>query len=183
MKTINVVDKKFKLLMNAADIEAAVSAVAERINADYEGKTPLFVIVLNGAFMFASDLMKHVKLPCTMSCIKLSSYAGGTKTTGIVKKLIGLTLDLSGEDVIIVEDIVDTGTTMHELIPQLYDAGAASVEICTFLHKPESLMYAETRPKYIAKEIPSLFVVGYGLDYEEQGRNLPELYVLSEDND
>lgn len=171
-------DKTFVPLISAAEIEQVVSAVAERLNSDYADKQPMFVVILNGAFMFAADLLKHFRLPCTMSCVKLSSYEGGLSTTGNVRQVMGLRESLEGKDVIIVEDIVDTGTTMHNLIPQLLEKGARSVEVCTFLFKPEALLHEDARPKYVAKEIGNRFIIGYGLDYDEYARNLPEVYVL-----
>lgn len=177
MKEIQVLDKTFVSAISEAEIAAACDKLADQITRDYDGKSPLFLMVLNGSFMFAADLLKRVTIPATMASIKLSSYEG-MLTSGKVREVIGLTEDIHGRDVVIIEDIVDTGTTMHGLIPDLLERGAASVEVCTFLHKPEALIYEDARPKYIGFEINNMFVLGYGLDYDGYGRNLPELYVL-----
>lgn len=176
-KEIQVLDKTFVSALSEAEIAAAVDKVADQIQRDYEGKNPLFLMVLNGSFMFASDLLKRVTIPATMASIKLSSYEG-MLTSGKVREVIGLTEDVKGRHIVIIEDIVDTGTTMHGLIPDLKARGAASVEICTFLHKPEALIFEDAKPKYIGFEINNLFVIGYGLDYDGYARNLPEVYVL-----
>lgn len=176
-KEIQVLDKTFVSAISEAEISAALDKLSVQITRDYDGKDPLFLMILNGAFMFASDLLKRVTIPATMASIKLSSYEG-MLTTGKVREVIGLTEDIHGRHVIILEDIVDTGTTMHDLIPDLKARGAASVEICTFLHKPEALIFEDARPKYIGFEINNMFVLGYGLDYDGYARNLPEVYVL-----
>lgn len=180
-KEVQYGDLCFRRYLDADTIAHAVHEVAEQLNRDYQGKTPLFLLVLNGAFMFASDLMKQISFECTMSCVKLSSYQGGLQSTGKVRELMGLNEDIHGKDIIIVEDIVDTGTTMHHLIPQLKEKGATSVEVCTFLLKPAALKHEDARPKYAAVEIPNKFIIGYGLDIEEQARNLPEVYELKKD--
>lgn len=177
MKEIQVLDKTFVSAISEAEIAAAVDKVAAQITHDYEDKNPLFLIILNGAIMFASDVLKHVTIPATVSSMKLSSYEG-MLTTGKVREVIGLTEDITNRHIIILEDIVDTGATMHGLIPDLKARGAASVEICAFLHKPEALIYEDARPKYIGFEINNLFVIGYGLDYDGYARNLPEVYVI-----
>lgn len=177
VKEIQVLDKTFVTALSEAEIAAAVDKVSDQLSRDYADKNPLFLMVLNGAFMFASDLLKRVTIPATMASIKLSSY-DGMLTTGKVREVIGLTEDIHGRHVVIIEDIVDTGTTMHGLIPDLKARGAASVEICTFLHKPEALIFEDARPKYIGFEINNLFVIGYGLDYDGYARNLPEVYVI-----
>lgn len=178
MKEVVFGERTFVPSISAEEIAKAVSRVAERINEDYAGRKPVFLIVLNGAFMFAADLLRQVTLDCTISCIKLSSYHGGLSSSGEVKELMGLDADLTGKDVIIVEDIVDTGLTMHGLIPQIKERGAASVEVCSFVHKPEMLRYEDARPKYIGLNIPNRFIIGYGLDVDEYARNLPEVYEL-----
>ncbi len=177
MSTIQVNDLEFVEYLSAQAIDQAVSQVAERINTDYAGKEPLLICVLNGAFMYASDLIKRITLPCEITFVRLKSYEG-TATTGDVKMLTPLSVDVQGRDVIVIEDIVDTGLTMHGFMHQLQLQGAASVELTSFLFKPEALQYPDATPKYVGKEIPTKFVVGYGLDYDEKGRNLPSLYVL-----
>lgn len=177
MKEIQVLDKTFVSAISEAEIAAAVDKVADQLTKDYADKNPLFLIILNGAIMFASDLLKRVTIPATISSVKLSSYEG-MLTTGKVRELIGLTEDVKGRHVVIIEDIVDTGATMAGLIPDLKAKGAASVEVCAFLHKPEALIFDEARPKYIGFEINNLFVIGYGLDYDGYARNLPEVYMI-----
>ena len=179
MASIEVNGKIFKEYVSAEKIAACVKKVAERINTDYAGKHPLFICVLNGAFMYASDLYKQITLPTDITFVRLKSYEG-TNSTGEVQVLSGLSTDVTGRDVIVVEDIVDTGLTMHGFIKYLKGQGANSVEITSFLFKPEALRYADAAPKYIGLEIPTKFVLGYGLDYDEMGRNLPSLYALAQ---
>ena len=177
MTSIEVNGRVFDEYVSAQKIAECVKKVAERINTDYAGKKPLFICVLNGAFMYASDLFKQIELPTEITFVRLKSYEG-TATTGDVKILNPLTVDVKDRDVIVIEDIVDTGLTMHGFVKYLKEQGANSVEITSFLFKPEALRYADAEPKYIGLEIPTKFVLGYGLDYDEMGRNLPALYVL-----
>lgn len=178
MASISVNGRLFDEYVSAQKIAQCVKKVADRINSDYAGKSPLFICVLNGAFMYASDLFKQITLPAEITFVRLKSYEG-TVSTGDVQILTPLTTKVEGRDVIVVEDIVDTGLTMHGFIKYLEDAGANSVEITSFLFKPEALRHADAAPKYVGMSIPTKFVLGYGLDYDEQGRNLPSLYVLS----
>jgi hypoxanthine phosphoribosyltransferase len=177
MQTVEVNGLVFDEYLSAKKIAEIVNQVAARINHDYMGKEPLFICVLNGAFMYASDLLKHITLPCEITFVRLKSYEG-TSTTGDVKILTPLTVDIKDRDVIVIEDIVDTGLTMHGFIHQLQEMGANSVELTSFLFKPEALKYADATPKYAGLEIPTKFVLGYGLDFDEKGRNLHALYVL-----
>ena len=177
MTSIEVNGRVFDEYVSAQKIAECVKKVAERINTDYAGKKPLFICVLNGAFMYASDLFKQIELPTEITFVRLKSYEG-TATTGDVKILNPLTVDVKDRDVIVIEDIVDTGLTMHGFVKYLKEQGTNSVEITSFLFKPEALRYADAEPKYIGLEIPTKFVLGYGLDYDEMGRNLPALYVL-----
>lgn len=176
MKTVKLHDKTFGMTLPEEEILARVKAVAERINKDYEGREPMFLAVLNGSFMFASDLMKEIAIPCQISFVKLSSYAG-TVTTGKVTEVIGITEDLSGRDIIIVEDIVESGHTMARAIETLGTRNPASVSICTMFFKPQKLQ-EDIEVKYAAMEIPDDFIVGYGLDYDQLGRNLRDIYTL-----
>ena len=160
------------------EIHEAVVRLADQLSRDYAGKEPVFLVMLNGAFMFASDLIKEVDLDCIVSFIKVSSYAG-TESTGEVRELIGLDVDVRGKDVIIVEDIVESGLTMHQAVDQLRRAGAATVEICAFVHKPMKLIYHDVKPKYIGLNIKDSFIIGYGLDIDGYARNLPEVYELA----
>ena len=176
---ITLHDKKFRIMIPAEKIDAAVSAVAARINADYADKqTPLFVGVLNGSFMFMSDLIKKIEFQNELSFVKLASYEG-TTSTGEVKSLIGLTTPIEGRHVIIVEDIVDTGESIDHMIGELERHHPASIAVCTLFFKPGS--YRKQRPiKYRAMEIGNEFIVGYGLDYDQLGRSLKDIYVVTE---
>lgn len=179
MEKVQVRDKEFSLFLTAEDIDKAVDQVAEMINIDMQGKNPLFICVLNGAFIFASDLLKKVEVECEITFVKLSSYVG-TKTSNTVRELIGLDQSLEGRTVIIIEDIIDTGLTMGYTRNKLRDLGATDVRIATLLFKPEAFKknYAID---YVGIVIPNEFIVGYGLDYDEQGRNLPDIYKIIED--
>ena len=159
------------------EIREAVIQVADRLNKDYAGKDPIFLVVLNGAFMFAADLLKEIEFDCKISVVKMSSYAG-TESTGEIKQLLGIGEDVKDKDIIIVEDIVESGLTMHHVLKQLHEMGAASVEICAFVHKPMKLQYEDARPKYIGMNIKDRFIIGYGLDIDGYARNLPEVYEL-----
>lgn len=173
---IQVKDKKFEISIPNEVLQQKISALADILNKDYEDKQPLLISILNGSFMFAADLVRYLNFQHEIQFAKFSSYEG-TQTTGKVKELIGLTGDICGRDIIIVEDIVDTGITMSKLIPQIKAKGAKSVEICTLLMKPEKLQ-VELDVKYCAIEIDNLFVLGYGLDYDGLGRNYKDLYVV-----
>ncbi len=176
---IKLHDKKFKIMIPAAKIDQAVEAVARRINHDYADKeTPLFLGILNGSFMFMSDLIKKIEFQNELSFVKLASYEG-TESTGQVRNLIGLTTPIEGRHVIIVEDIVDTGESIDHMIRDLEARKPASIEVCTLFFKPAS--YRKTRPiKYRAMEIGNEFIVGYGLDYNQLGRSLKDIYVVTE---
>ena len=176
MGRVTILDKTFETSIPEAVILEKVKAVAQRINRDYEGKTPLFLAVLNGAFMFAADLMREITIPCEISFVKLASYQG-TISTGKIKEVMGINEDLTDRHVIIVEDIVDTGLTMKQMVESLGTRHPASVEICSLLVKPDKIQ--ETLDiKYTVMEIPNDFIVGHGLDYDQQGRNLRDIYTL-----
>ena len=178
-ETITLHDKKFRIMIPAEKIDEAVSAVAARINADYADKqTPLFVGVLNGSFMFMSDLIKKIEFQNELSFVKLASYEG-TASTGEVKSLIGLNTPIEGRHVIIVADIVDTGASIDNRIGGLGPPPPASIAVCTLFFKPGS--YRKQRPiKYRAMEIGNEFIVGYGLDYDQLGRSLKDISVVTE---
>lgn len=176
MDTIVIKDKTFKLTMTESEILDRVRAVAERINHDMEGRNPLFLSVLNGSFIFTADLLRMIKIPCEVSFVKLASYQGIT-STGTIKEVIGINEDLTDRVVIIVEDIVDTGRTMKRMLETLGTRHPASVHICTLLVKPGKLK-VNLDIEYAAMSIPDDFVVGYGLDYDQQGRNLPGIYTV-----
>ena len=167
---------EFAESISANEIQEAVNRVAAAINADYAGREPLFVCVLNGAFMYASDLMKRITLPCEITFVRMKSYEG-TETTGKVNMLIPLQVDVKGRDVIVIEDIVDTGITMHAFMEELRKMEAKSVELTSMLYKPESLRYEDVKPKYYGLAIPPAFIIGYGLDINEKARNLESIYV------
>ena len=176
MSIVKIKDKTFKTFIPEADIDQRVKAVAEKINRDMDGKNPLMLAVLNGSFIFAADLMRYITIPCEISFVKLASYQG-TTSTGEIKEVIGLNEDLAGRTVVIVEDIVDTGATMKRMIETLGTRNPESIHICTLLLKPDKLQYP-LNIEYAAMEIPNDFIVGYGLDYDQQGRNLRDIYTL-----
>ena len=170
-------DKTFDTYLSSDTIQQKVQELAAQINKDYAGKKPLFIAILNGSFMFAADLFKYVTIDAEISFIKLASYRG-MKSTGNVVTAIGLEDDLFGRDVIILEDIVDTGKTLHEFLPKLHHQQPKSLKIVALLHKSEATKYPLTID-YIGFDIPDKFVVGYGLDYDGLGRNLKEIYQLT----
>lgn len=176
---MRIKDKDFEEYISAEEIRLEVTKVAERLNGDYAGTSPVMLCVLNGAFVFAADLARRLTFTPEMVFAKFSSYAG-TESTGEVKELIGVGADICGRDVIVVEDIVDTGTTMGMVIPMLKAKGAKSVRLCTLLLKPDSLR-APVCVDYCAFEIPNDFVVGYGLDYDGMGRELPQIMKVKGD--
>ena len=179
MREIQINGMTFEEIVPPQKIAEAVRCVADRINTDYAGRSPLFVCVLNGAFIFAADLFRQITLPSEIQFVRLKSYIG-TKSTGIVREVLGMELKdkIRGKDIILVEDIVDTGTSMHQFRNKLLRFGANSVEISCFLFKPESLKYEDARPKYVGMNVPANFIVGYGLDLDEQARNLDAIYSL-----
>ncbi|KAA5537386.1 hypoxanthine phosphoribosyltransferase [Taibaiella lutea] len=176
MDAIQVHDKTFVPYISAADIAEKIKEIASQISKDYEGKRPLFIAVLNGSFIFASDLFRRLNIDAEISFIKLASYKG-TTSTGNVITAIGLEESLHQRHVILLEDIIDTGKTLHEFLPQLQHQGPASIEVAALLTKPDALKFP-VHPKYSGFEIPNKFVVGYGLDYDGLGRNIPGIYQL-----
>ncbi|GGG25439.1 hypoxanthine phosphoribosyltransferase [Pontibacter amylolyticus] len=175
-RTITIHDCDFSTYMYEEEIIARIVMLAEQIEQDYTGKNPLFLAVLNGSFMFTADLMKRINIPCEISFIRMSSYQD-MHSTGQVKEVLGLTEEIEGRDVLIIEDIVDTGHTVTALLRQLQEKKPASIEIITLLMKPECLQH-QLDVKYVAKAIPNDFVVGYGLDYNGLGRNLRDIYKI-----
>jgi hypoxanthine phosphoribosyltransferase len=175
---IRLLDKIFSPYLSADQIKDRIETIAKELERDYSGKSVIFLSVLNGAFMFTSDLMKCLDINLEISFVKLSSYQG-TKTSGVVRKLIGLNKNIKDRHVVIIEDIVDTGKTIDRLIGLLMTGGAKSIETCTLLFKKSTFQGIEA-PRYVGFEIPNKFVVGYGLDYNEAGRNIKELYQLKE---
>ena len=178
MSIVKIKDKTFRTFIPEDQIADRVKAVAERINKDLADKNPLFLAVLNGSFIFAADLMRYITIPCEISFVKLASYQG-TTSTGVIKEVIGLNEELAGRTVVILEDIVDTGFTIKRMIETLGTRGPESVHVCTLLLKPGKLQ-VPLNVEYVAMEIPNDFIVGYGLDYDQQGRNLRDIYTLVE---
>ncbi len=176
MKKVKILDKEFKMAIPSTSIKQAIDEVATQINNDYFGEEILFLSILNGSFMFASDLVKRIKPLCQVSFVKLSSY-DGVSSTGIFKELIGLNEDVQGRKVIVIEDIVDTGATIETIIKQLKVLKPESVRVATLLFKPQS--YQENlKIDYVGLEIPEDFLIGYGLDYNGYGRNFEDIYSL-----
>lgn len=173
-----ILDKTFVPYLTELELQKEIKRMADEINRDYEGKKPLFIAILNGSFMFASDLFKEITIPSEISFIKLASYKG-TKSTGSVITAIGLEAEIYDRDVIVIEDIIDTGKTLSEFLPQLLHQQAKSLKVCTLLHKKEATKFP-IDINYLGFVIPDLFVVGYGLDYNGYGRNLKEIYQLAE---
>jgi len=178
MEVVTIKDKSFKPFITEENLQEAVAVVARNINKDYKGGSPLFLGVLNGSFMFASDLFKSIDLACTISFVKVASYEG-TNTTGKVNELIGLNEDVSGRDIIVIEDIVDTGNTLEKLYAILKEKNPKSIKTASLLFKPEAYKKS-IKVDYVGLEIPNAFVLGYGLDYDGLGRNLKSLYVLND---
>ena len=176
MSSIKVHDKTFATYLSETSIQERVKAIAEAINKEYQGKRPLFIAILNGSFMFAADIFKHLTIDTEISFIKLASYKG-MKSTGNVITSIGLDAELYGKDIIIIEDIVDTGKTLYNFLPKLKDHQPASLKIAALLHKPEATQFPLTLD-YVGFSIPDKFVIGYGLDYDGMGRNLREIYQV-----
>jgi hypoxanthine phosphoribosyltransferase len=176
MANITLHDKQFKTYISEKEIQEKVKGIAEAISRDYKDRKPLFIPILNGAFMFAADLFKYLEIPAELSFIKLASYKG-MKSSGNIITAIGLDYDLYDRDVVIVEDIVDTGKTLNEFLPNLEHQHPASLKIAALLHKPEATQYPLSIA-YTGFSIPNKFVVGYGLDYDGLGRNLKEIYQL-----
>ncbi|MDP2724412.1 MAG: hypoxanthine phosphoribosyltransferase [Bacteroidales bacterium] len=178
MNKIRIHDKQFEPFIGYTTIDEAIERLAHQMNKDLEGKTPLFLVILNGSFMFAADLLKKISIPCEISFVKLSSYVG-TQSTEQVRELIGFNEEINNRTVIILEDIIDTGITMEKVLDRLNRMGAAEVKIATLLFKP-SAFQKDFEIDYIGIEIPNDFIVGFGLDYDGFGRNLKDIYKIVE---
>ncbi len=176
MSILQVKDKKFTPYLTASQIDEQVKRLGAELNKDYANKKPLFIAILNGSFMFASDLFKELTVDAEICFIKLASYKG-TKSTGQVITSIGLDATLTDRDVIIIEDIVDTGKTLHEFLPQLANQQPTSLKIAALLHKPDALTFP-IKIDYLGFNVPDKFLLGYGLDYDGLARNLKEIYCL-----
>jgi hypoxanthine phosphoribosyltransferase len=175
---IKVHDKYFVPYMKEETVLARIAEIGKQMDTDYAGKKPLFIAILNGSFMFASDLFKQITIDAEICFIKLASYKG-TKSTGQVITAIGLDTDIVDRHVVVIEDIIDTGKTLNEFLPQLHNQHPASLKIATLLHKPEATTYP-VQIDYLGFSVPNKFLLGYGLDYDGLGRNLKEIYQLTE---
>jgi len=176
MTKIQVRELVFEKFISATEIDAAVQRVADAINRDFYGKNPLLLAILNGAFIFASDLMRKITIPCEISFVKYASYSGTASTTK-VRELIGVEEIIEGRSVIVVEDIVDTGITMDELLKEIHEKKPKEVKVACFCFKPAAFQKSFSID-YLGMTIPNDFIVGYGLDYDGQGRNLPDIYKI-----
>ena len=179
MNRVKLHDKTFELSIPEEEILKSVKAVAGKVNKDYEGKHPVILAVLNGSFMFCADFVRELTIPCEVNFVKLSSYSG-TQSTGKVEELIGVNSDISGRDIIIVEDIVESGNTLLKMKNILDNKNVASARICSLFFKPAKLQ-ADINVDYPAMIIPDDFIVGYGLDYDGEGRQLKDVYTLCKD--
>lgn len=176
MERVKILDKEFGISISKEEIHAAVTKMADKLNKDFEGREVIFIGILNGSFMFASDLFKQINLNCRITFLKVASYQG-TISTGSVKSLIGINENIKGLSVVVLEDIIDTGETLENIISQLKGYDPAEIKVATFLFKPNAFTKDYTID-YVGMEIPNDFIVGYGLDYDGYGRNLPEIYTL-----
>lgn len=176
---IHVHDKTFVPYLSEHEIIEKIKALADQINGEYKGRKPLFISILNGSFMFSSDLFKYLTIEAEICFIKLASYKG-TRSSGQVVTAIGLDIDLTGRDIIIIEDIIDSGKTINQFLPQVFNQQPSSLKIAVLLHKPQATVFP-VKIDYTCFTIPNKFVVGYGLDYNGLGRNLAQLYQLKED--
>lgn len=179
MSRVQLLDKSFEIYLDAAQIQQRVREMARQISSDYVGSRPLFLSILNGSFLFTADLVRNLTIDPEISFIKLASYKG-MRSTGSFTTAIGLDVELLGRDVILVEDIVDTGNTLSQFLPHLQQQQPRSVRIATLLHKPEATRHPLTLD-YVGFAIPNKFVVGYGLDYDGWGRQYDSIYQLAAD--
>jgi len=176
MKEVQVLDKKFKVSIPEEKIQQRIKEIAQQMNKDMTQKDVIFLGILNGCFMFAGDMFKHIELPCQITFLKLASYQG-TVSSGNVKRLIGINENIEGKTVVILEDIIDTGNTLESIIKQLKGYEPAEIKVATLLYKPDA--YKKDLPiDYVGFEIPNEFIIGYGLDYDGFGRNLSDIYTI-----
>ena len=178
MSDIRLHDKTFEIYLQKSEIQTTVRRMAEEINKDYQGKKPIILSILNGAFIFTADLVRFFNFPLTVEFVRYSSYEG-TSSTGKITKMLGMKSDIKGKDLIIVEDIIDTGFTLHNALKDLWAQEPLSIKIASLLVKPKALKH-DVPCDYVGFNIPNDFVVGYGLDYDEYGRDLPAIYKLKE---
>jgi len=175
---MQILDQHFEIFIPSSEIQKRIGEMAAQINIDYQDENPIFLSILNGAFIFTADLFREITIPAEVSFIKLKSYRK-MESSGKVKELLGLEHNIFNRNIVIIEDIVDTGKTLNHILEEFTELGAKSIEILTLLHKPEANRHPVDL-KYIGFEIPNKFVVGYGLDYEGQGRNLKDIYKVIE---
>jgi hypoxanthine phosphoribosyltransferase len=173
---MKIADLEFEPLIPYDDIEKRVKEIAAELNTDYADKLPLFVGILNGSFMFMADLLKEIAVPCEVAFTKLSSYHGGLETTRVIRDDYDLSINIESRHVVLIEDIVDTGNTLNYLIAKLEVRKPESITVCALLLKPDAIEYSIEELRHVAFQIPNEFVVGYGLDYMEMGRNLKGIY-------
>jgi hypoxanthine phosphoribosyltransferase len=181
MKTIAVGDRTFEIMIENDNINKRTRLLGIQLNLDYENRRPIFIGVLNGSFLFMADLLKEMEIDCEVGFIRVSSYHG-TESSGTIKEVFGMPQDLGGRDIILVEDIVDTGFTLKYILEKVYLQEPASVSVCSLLYKPDAIQTEIKELEYIGFEIPNEFVVGYGLDYDGLGRNLKDIYRTVADN-
>lgn len=179
MQTLHIHDKDFVPYLSQTEIEEAIKKLAAVLSEHYQNRSPLFIAILNGSFMFAAELFKYINIPCEISFIKLASYKGTTSSGHIITS-IGLDADIKNKHIIILEDIIDTGKTLNQFLPQIYNQQPASLKIAALLHKPDAKMF-DVPLDYNCFKIPDKFVVGFGLDYNGYGRNIPAIYQLKEE--
>ncbi|MBI9066378.1 MAG: hypoxanthine phosphoribosyltransferase [Salinivirgaceae bacterium] len=178
MKEVQVLDKRFRVSIPEEKILKSIEQMAQKMNEDFKGKDVIFLGILNGCFLFASDLFKCIDLECQITFLKLASYQG-TSSTGNVKRLIGINEDIENKTVVILEDIIDTGNTLESILKQLKGYEPAEIKVATLLYKPDAYV-KDIKIDYIGIEIPDEFILGYGLDYDGYGRNLRDIYTIIE---
>lgn len=179
--TVDCNGEQFKVFITKEQIEARLALLGEELDRDFEDKKPIFIGVLNGAFIFLADIMRYVSIPCEVDFMKLSSYGDAKVSSGEVTQLKEIDAKLKGRHVILVEDIIDTGLSMKYMLEQMRENNPASVSVITLLHKKDATLH-DVQIDYVGFEIPTKFVLGYGLDYAQEGRNLAQIYVLEEGN-
>lgn len=176
-QTVECNGETFKIYLTQQELEERIAELGEELSEEYKGKDPIFIGVLNGAYIFLSDLMRHVTIPCEVDFLKLSSYGDEKVSSGEVTDLKDIDADIEGRNVILVEDIVDTGLSMKYIVDKLQKKNPASIATVTLLHKAEATHH-DVQLDYVGFKIPTLFVLGYGLDYAQEGRNLAQIYIL-----
>lgn len=175
---IQIEDLEFEKMIAYHTIETKTCLMGTQINEEYEGRVPVIIGVLNGSFLFLADLVKHITIPCQIAFMKLSSYQGGLESTRNITDDLDLKIDIKDRDVILIEDIVDTGNTLRYLVDKLKAKNPASITVCSLLYKPDAMEHTIPELKHVGFEIENKFVVGYGMDYKEFGRNLKDIYQL-----